>query len=82
VCKKKVAIGPLSRAPQSILNRYIFNKGGAIMQAATVAKVTLMILIAVLVLMIRNVFAIEPQVWSWVAQCAESASNIAPGFPC
>lgn len=51
------------------------------MQAATAAKVTLLVLIAILVLMIRNVFAIEPQVRSWLAQCAETASNIGPGFP-
>lgn len=33
------------------------------MHAATVAKVTLLILIAILIWMIRNVFAIVPQVW-------------------
>jgi ribosomal protein S18 acetylase RimI-like enzyme len=39
------------------------SKGGTILHATTVAKVTLLILIAILLLMIRNVFAIDPQVW-------------------
>jgi hypothetical protein len=39
------------------------SKGGTIMHATTAAKVTLLVLIAILLLMIRNVFAIDPQVW-------------------
>lgn len=42
------------------------------MNATTTAKVTLLILIAILLLMIRNMFAIHPQAWNWLAQCAES----------
>lgn len=51
------------------------------MHATTVAKVTLLILIAILLLMIRNVFATEPQEWNWMAQCAESITNIGLRFP-
>ncbi len=45
------------------------------MHATTAAKVTLLILIAILLLMIRNVFAIEPQAWDRLDQCSESVSR-------
>jgi hypothetical protein len=53
----EVTIGPINRALQSNLYQSNVSKEDTIMHATTVAKVTLLILIAILLLMIRNVFA-------------------------
>jgi hypothetical protein len=63
-------MGPNDRALQSISGFRRFKIGGANMHATTAAKVTLFILIVILILMIRNVFAIEPRAWAWSAQCS------------
>ncbi len=50
------------------------------MHAATAAKVTLCILILILLLMIRNVFAIEPQPGKGSVQCCECNIVSAPAL--
>lgn len=68
--------GLINRTLQSIFDWSFFDKGGAIMQPATAAKVTLLILIAILIVMIRNVFAVEHEVSCWSAQYAGQSSSI------
>jgi hypothetical protein len=46
------------------------------MHATTAAKVTLFILIVILILMIRNVFAIESRALDWSAQCSGSVYKL------